>query len=361
MRKDAMPQHNERISYIDTTRGLLFCLMASVHAVTLSNLAELDFLAVNVWLRYFRSYQTFIILSGFTIALVFPWQDDGPGTAKRLRRRSYQLLAVMFVSNAIMLVLHHAVHGTLERIVDPWWWVGLLTLTTHYSISGILLPIAVLLLVTPALFFLCRCWGLRALIPVVLVLLTASWMVHHAFPHPEQNAHAINVLFRRGAGGFPVVPMMAFGAAGIVLGIVWRRLRPEFDWRLLATIVSIWAVLQLLSSYALPDRLDPILRPFLTISRFMVFLALGMMITRHALLSRALPFLPVMGKYALFSFIAHRVVMQSLAVTNNKLGLLDSGPSYVVYFVGTIALVTLLCLLRERSESYDRLLRRVYL
>ena len=68
------------------------------------------------------------------------------------------ILVVMFVSNVVFLALQHVADGTEHALLHWRWWLGLLTFETPYSISAILLPTGVLLMLAPQL---CLPWRKR--------------------------------------------------------------------------------------------------------------------------------------------------------------------------------------------------------
>ncbi len=351
-----------RIRYIDTTRGLLFFLMTSAHALTVADVSPTSFFGSGWWLPQAGSFQTFIILSGFTVATLFSWGDDRASTKRRLRRRAGQVLIVMFVSNVIMLLLNYATTHELARVKTASWWLGLLTLDTPYSISGVLLPIGIFLLLAPILFELYHRYKLVLFSAGVALFALFSWGISYGFGNSLSDHHWLDVLFRTGAGGFAILPLVSYGAMGFLLGLLWKESNGVFSVWLGGVVVFIFVLLQWLHSLTLPTAIVICYIPFLGLGRFTVFLTLGITITQLPILNRALVFLPIIGKYAMFSFIMHRIIIQGLALMNTTfLPSIPADLSYVVYFVAALAIITGLCLLREHFKVYDRALRCIYL
>lgn len=354
------PQRN-RLLYIDATRGLLFCLMTLAHALTLADMPD-GLLRQGHLLVRGISTTAFIVLSGFSVALVFPWGEDRQTTARRVRRRAGQLLAVMFVSNVIMLTLNHAAYGKLELLSRPEWWLGLLTLETPYSISGILLPIAVFLLAAPLAGAVGQRHGLGALLAVTAALVLLAWLAQAELVRWFPDSHIVDVLFRTGAGGFPVVPMASLGAAGFALGFVWQEAGSRARLCLVGAGVAALVGLRTLIADVPSELARECLVPGLVIGRFLLLLAIGLALTGFGPLSTLFGFLPVLGRYALFSFLLHRVVLQALVLGTRQLGDLPTGDVLVAFYVaGTLGTVTLFCFLRQRSARYDRALKRICL
>src|SRR5215510_16157933 len=146
------PPLQPRVSLIDVTRGLLFLLMTSAHALALSKASADSFCRSAYWLPHGWATVCFILLSGYTMGFLLPWQGHQDVTRTKLLRCSRNILVVMFVSNVVFLALQHVADETQHMLLDWRWWLGLLTFTTPYSISAVLLPIGVLLMLAPQLF-----------------------------------------------------------------------------------------------------------------------------------------------------------------------------------------------------------------
>jgi uncharacterized membrane protein len=352
----------ERIAFIDTTRGLLFLLMTSAHAALLADLPTTTFFGSEWWLPRTGSFQTFVVLSGFSAALIFAWESQPVASRRRAWKRAGQLLVVMFLSNIIMLLLRYARDGELDRIGDARWWLGLLTLETPYSISIVLLPIAIFLLLAPAAYELCPRYGLVVFGAGVALLALAVWSIPQSFADRVAGYPWLAILLPQ-SGGSAILPMICNGAMGFACGLCWKRYAGQPGAPLAAAIVVLAAlVLSWLPELAPSAALVLLLGPFQWLARFVLFLACGLAITVVWPLARAFAFLPLMGKYALFSFLLHRIVMQLLAL----LGTTQRPPAsaevaYLEYFVGTLAIITGLCLLRDRWRAGDQFLKRLFL
>jgi hypothetical protein len=351
-----------RIQYIDCARGILFLLMTSTHALTLAQVSSHSLLQSGWWLPRGWATDSFIMLSGFTVATVFPWKDQRDTTRARLFRRAWHVLAVMFVSNIIMLLLQYALKNELAKVTQLPWWIGLVTLETEYTISGILLPTALFLLLLPWLFDFYHRHGPSLLIAAVLGCAFVAWGAWLAIGNMASRPHLLDVLFVTGAGGFPIVPLICLGALGFVGGLLWKGSAPAFRWCFF--IGGVLALMGLgwleIGSHAM--GLDLLTLPFLKLARFVIILCVGLALTRSAALNAAFGFLPIIGKYALFSFILHRIVLQTLHLMNLRL-LPESVAElvYGAYFAGTLGIITSLCILRDCCERVDRALRRLYL
>jgi hypothetical protein len=354
-----MDARKPRIAFLDTTRGLMVCVMTSAHAVTLAEPAPDEPYAWCSWLCRGATTHSFTILCGFTAALALSWEE--PITAAgRARRRAGQLLIVMFVSNLAMLLARHGVEGRLAEVMELQWWLGLATLQTPYSISGVLLPMCLFLLLAPVLHALYRRGGEALLAIIVLLAVLIIWGMKHQLLARLGHLHLVRVLWQTGAGGFAVLPLASLGAAGFAGGLFWRAAATLRRQR--ALLGGGLGVLLLSGAAPLRDHAGghDLAVPVLGLGRFALLLILGLILHRLQGCCAAVRALPLLGKYALFGFLAHRVVMQGLEVGLRQVPIRAEG-RYLMYCSGTLFLVILLCWLRERYAGYNRVLKRAWL
>jgi hypothetical protein len=353
----------ERIAYIDMARGLFLILMASTHAMTLAGIPATSPLAD--W-GLPRGWATtgLIMLCGFMVATFAREMQERARIRHRVLRRAKQVLLVMFASNVLMVVVKRVVTHETNPLFSLDWWVGLLFFRSESSISGVLLPIALFLLVSPLLVALydgCRSkvYGVT-LTAGLLFFVALTWSVQALAADGHGTHDALSAMFGAGAGGFPVIPMVASGALGFLVGIVWQAPRERLDGRTTLGIVMLFVgTSQLLST--VPMILAPfVARTLMDVSHLLLILMLAMVITQWEPSQRGLRFIPVLGRFSLLTFLAHRVVEQTLAQGLRPFHL----PGELVYAVclgggvfGSLAFI----LLRRRFAGYDRVLRAVYL
>ena len=105
----------QRVSLIDVTRGLLFLLMTSAHALALSKVSDDSFWRSAYWLPH--GWATVLFHSLIRLYDGVPLTLAGPSS-----RHAYQIapchrdiLVVMFVSNVVFLALRHVADGTSRR------------------------------------------------------------------------------------------------------------------------------------------------------------------------------------------------------------------------------------------------------
>lgn len=351
-----------RISFIDYGRGLLILLMSSSHALTLANVSSSSFLRSGWWLPRGWAFDGFITLSGFVSVVVYDWTANKQTTQHRLLQRAWQVLAVMFVSNVFLLVGKYSITNELEKIRSLNWWIGLITLRTEYSISGILLPTGAFLLLLPLLFRANEKWGLPRVAAALLLFSLFLQVLQYILAGRASDSHLLDVLLYTGAGGFPVFPLVSRGALGFVVGLAWNRAPALSDLRIRGAILLYFLALQGIHRLPLSAAVFGLLYPLNALARFLLILLVGAIITERAAVGQLLGFLPLMGRHALFSFIMHRFVMQTLALLAKHL--LSPTPAellYWIYLVGTLGVLALLCSLRERFAPFDLSLKKLYL
>ncbi len=359
---DSSRRRTERIPYIDMARGLFLILMASTHAMTLAGIQSASFLAR--W-GLPRGWATtgLIMLCGFMVATFARQMEERSRIRQRVVRRAKELLVVMLASNAIMMAIRQLVTHETEPLFSLEWWSGVLV-GSEWSISGILLPIGLLLLVCPvlvALYDRCRSRPRQVMLAGGLLLFAAfTWSVPSLVPDLVAYHRALDVMFGAGAGGFPVIPMIGSGVLGFLLGVFWQPPQERFDRdTMFGAILLFVAARQLLS--ATPGFLTVVVgRTLVDVSHLVLMIALATGLIHWRPSRRALRFVPLLGCYSLFTFLVHRVVEQTLSISLRPYGL----PSELLYVVcfggGLIGLVELLTW-RPMFPSYDRLLRTLYL
>jgi hypothetical protein len=336
---------DSRVNYVDIVRGLFILLMASSHAAGLSEVAESSVFRSRWWLPQGWASDGFIMLSGFTVALLF---EPGPSTTMRLLRRARQLVVVMFVSNVLMVAVKYTVTGEWSALATPDWWLGLLTLHTPYSISIVLLPIAVFLVAAPLLFALSARWGPAA---VVITAVSGAAVIAGlgSTAIVMRDNHLGDLLWRQPA----LLPLMSLGAIGFAMGTMWRGLRYRHGE--LVAAITLWSV----ACLSLPAMGGPDLHAFTSsVPHFGLVLVVGIAIDAWPRARESLWVMSVLGSYGLFAFIAHRIAIQALV---RVFALAPPELRYLVSLTVGMALVVALCVLRRRVGAWDALLRTLRL
>jgi hypothetical protein len=342
-----------RILAIDATRGLLILLMTSSHAVGLSGIGSESFFSSTYWLPRGWAMDGFVLLSGITVAMLWDWSKSYSVVKRTLHSKALRLLIVMFVSNLTFLLAHHALQGQADKLKKLSWWVGLVTFQTPYSISGVLLPIALSLLLFP---YLTRLGERLGWLPMSIGSIFANAMILGAV-RGCQGGSVVHSLITFGAG-FPVIPMIMYGTIGLALGMVWRSLREETISLLQLRKVCFLGLMAapFLGSVVLAQTAASLL----PMARVLVLMFVALTLASLSVVPNLFAFFCLLGRFSLFCFIAHRILIQSTLLAVRSLGF----PPVLLYF--TLVLMTLIllgaiCCIRMRQSALDRAFKRIYL
>ena len=341
----------QRSKTLDVFRGLLFVLMANTHALTLAGLDGTHWLLSDFWLPNGWATVVYVVLSGYGIGWIFSVRHPPALQKPLLRRRSAVILAVMVLSNSIFAMGVLAQHGDLSPALTWGWWTGFVTLTTPWSISGVLLPTALVLLCAPAVLRLCRAWPYQTLATLVLahiaVAVSVQWLSASVYAHHG----AVRFFLTEGLGGFPVLPFVLNGCLGCWLGVYRQQNEPV--WLYGIALLLLLQLCVFASSFAAPALPWSVFFFFFgPVGKFAwVFLCAGMLarLGPKPLVSAVAQ----IGKFALATFVAHRVFLQLLhaAIAGTGLDALPAELRYAALWIGTLALSWILCDVLQRHYN----------
>ncbi|MGE5109516.1 MAG: hypothetical protein ACM3JB_01580 [Acidobacteriaceae bacterium] len=330
--------------------------MASSHSIGLSGVGNESFFASRLWLPRGWATQAFIVLSGISAAVVLNWAGGYDKIEEKLRRKAGRLLIVMFLSNVFFLVVSYSVQGRLSLLREPSWWTGLLTLSTPYSISGILLPVAVMLIVTPYLYRAGERWGWVAAGLTVWSFAILIGLVRSAVPTGASIRHIVEF-----GAGFPVLPMVVQGALGFTAGMLWRS--SIRNWVLEKSprtlFVSAFLLVVLLNlNLRVWNQIKPSLAP---LSRTLLLFIFGAACMALPLMLKFVHIVKMLGRYPLLCFLAHRIVIQATLLTLRLLRLGNPTLRYGICLSSVIGILGTACGLRSRYGFLERACKAVYL
>ncbi len=349
-----------RNSTIDIARGLLIVLMINSHALTHARVPASHFLYSDLWLPNGWATSLFVVVSGFAAGFLFAPRIGEPRLRQLLHHRAAALLTVMLVSNALFASSREWMYGDPERIGSEDWWWGFATLETEWTISGVLMPTALMLLLAPVVLAQARrstVWTLFALIALRLVATLVD-------PGPALAGNGepwiARVLFTDGFGGYPIVPYTLDGCLGLCLGVLARSDHPL--WR---PVMLTLLLMQALIYVGSPGRglvwqfLFESAAPVARLPWILLVASLLAAVPRSPI-ARAIG---VIGRSALLCFLVHRVALQTLRLIASPTRQPDWAPEihYLILFSGTFVLTWALARARQRRPAFDQLLRRAYL
>jgi len=334
-----------RYPELDIARGVFLALMISSHAIGLANVPADGFLRSSFWLPRGWSTVGFQVLAGFTIGLMFTAADRS--RQRRMWVRAARLAAVMVGSNIILLACKYALWGQFWRFKDPAWWIGAATFTADSSISIFLAPTVVLLAATPWLLALERQVSNELFAAFAVTLFVGGWALFGATTSSSYQLSA----------GWVVLPLAGNGFVGLVLGSWWSRneaarrsVRPRAA---SVAFVCLAAIVASLSPAPLVQMTVG------TVLRFAAIVTLAMTVTARSgqPVVRAISKL---GRHSIAVFILHRPVIQAFQFAIARVEL-PASARYVFLYPATIACMVMMCMLRDRHQAVDRMLRAIHL
>lgn len=350
-----------RSTTIDLCRGLLFILMTNAHALTIAGVPRFHWLRTDFWLPHGWATVVFVVLSGYGVGFIFSVRHPPKVRDDALRRRSAEIMVVMLASNVIFAALRQFAAGNLSPVFALEWWLGFITLETDWTISGVLLPTALVLLCGPVMIR----WTQIAPWRILTLLVIARILVSVLASELGSSAHAENWSVRffllEGFGGFPVLPFVINGCIGIWLGI--QRHGNETVWRRSMAILLLLQIAVYLTTYAPQiSNLNLFVATVGAVGKFAWMFLIAHLLATLNIRLLAVP-IELLGKFALGSFVMHRVFLQALGIGFGTLGLLTLPVEsrFAILLIGALVMTWALCVVRLRFVKVDQLLRHVAL
>lgn len=348
----------KRSTNIDLCRGLLFVLMANTHALSLIGVPSEHWLFSDLWLPSGWATVVFVVLSGFSVGFVCSDRKDLFSLEPRLVRRSGQIISVMLLSNTVFAILREFVGGTRARVATLDWWLGFVTLDTPWTISGVLLPTALVVAIGVLLARIVRryTWGVLPLL--ILLRVSCSWAQVELEASTYAHSWMVRFFLTEGLGGFPVLPFVLNGCIGVWLGVL--RNRSELQWR---AVIGLLLALQLgvySASFTVPDQATRIFMAAAgPVGKFAWMFLLAHLLKLAGTRVLAEP-IELIGTFALGSFVMHRVFLQALILCMGAIGArsLSLELQYVLLLSLTLFLTWGLCKVRQRLVWVDLPFRR---
>lgn len=350
--------NKNRIGFIDLTRGILFLLMTNTHAKTLATLPKDCFWNSGWWLPSGWATTCFIVLSGFAIGYIFDWRNSTKRINRKLIKRSSEIFLVMFFSNILMLFFSLLLEGRLNEMAAFKWWIGLITFHTPYSISAILIPTFLLLIIAPLLL------TIEKKIPLSLLIISFGAVIWATFQRMELEtqkftSHISNIFFLGRESQFPLLLFLTYGMTGLALGTLYQRVK-KIAMILIVTFI-IWHLI-IIAFNPIGDNTFFKFAKFSTIffARFCIILLIGFVLDHYNIVFIS-KYLRMIGMFALFSFIMHRIILQIIdSIISICYPNLNFIIQYYILLITAMLSIGLLCYLR-RYEKFNNGLKRIYL
>ena len=359
------PSHaTKRSTIIDICRALLFILMMNTHALTIAGIPKHHWLLTDFWLPNGWATAAFVVLSGFGVGYIYSARKADAARDQAVRRRAREIILVMFGSNVFFAALRQAAGGAADAITTPGWWIGFLTLDTPWTISGVLMPTALVLLAFPYLFHWIKRSPWTTLAALLAARLAADYLVRAAGAAPADAGWLSRFFLTEGFGGFPVLPFFLNGCIGIWLGML--RYSRERQWLVAMALLLLLQLILYFGNTYFKDILRPLgmayLMPFDALGKFawMFLMAYVVTLVGGPFLTRMLS---LIGQHALGSFVMHRVFLQGLSIglAGTAFATASVEVRYTTLWIGTLFLTWALCAGRRQVGWIDTSLRRVAL
>lgn len=340
-----------RSKTLDVFRGLLFVLMASTHAMSLTGIDRSHWLFGDLWLPNGWATVVYVVLSGYGIGWIFSARHPPARHQALLHRRSAVILAVMLLSNSFFAIAKLAQAGDLSPVLTWAWWIGFITLTTPWSISGVLLPTVLVLLCAPLLIRCCGHWPWQTLAALLLAQIAANLAGQFAVASGATGGWAVRFFLLEGLGGFPVLPFLLNGCIGCWLGIYRHQNEPLWLYGIALLLLLQLAVYG--STFAPPAVYWSVFRNTVgPAGKFAwLFLCAGLL-ARSGYRPLVVP-MALIGKFALTTFVMHRIFLQLLETTLNgqQPETLPAELRYAMLWIGTLSLTWVLCGFLQRHYN----------
>ena len=349
------PARLKRSRTLDLCRGMLFACMANTHALTLVGVPQSHWLFTDAWLPNGWATVVFVVLSGYGVGYIFSVRPKTVDRNRALLHRSLVILGVMFVSNAFFAALRLVMQGDAAPVLTLAWWLGFITLETPWTISGVLLPTAVVILCAPFLMPWIRRNPWSVLTALVVMRLGVAMLALGLGASPSQNTWWVRFFLLEGFGGFPVLPFVLNGCLGLWIGM--RRHCNASLWGNLMLLLLLFQLIAYVSHFA-PTGVGWTFwrNTFGPLGKFAWVFVLASIVVKTPLRKVVAP-LGLIGKYALTSFVIHRFFLQIINGLFIALGLvvLPQELRYAVLWISTLLMTWGVCHYQERKHAKEKI------
>jgi peptidoglycan/LPS O-acetylase OafA/YrhL len=319
-----------RNQVLDFIKGSLVLFMVVYHWINYFIAVDWD---IYRYLRFLTP--SFILITGFLISHVYLARHpaDDPQLRRRLLERGAKILLLFTVLNLTAGLVISASHDVRSFFADAY---AIYVTGNGRAAFDVLVPIAYFLMLSP-------------------FILRASKAFR--FPLPAAGAAAIACALAAYAAGVRSLnlELLAIAMLGLGVGVLpldWIDRVVRRPGRLLTAYVLYLAAI---SRWNIPFPLQVI---GVCLSLVLIYLVAVRWGTEGLVQRRVIE----LGKYSLFAYVAHIVVLQSLRLAFRSFDL--RGSELLIPFVAALALtilaVELVAMARTKSDAVDRLYRVVF-
>lgn len=189
----AASSSRQRVAVLDRTKGVLVVCMVIYHSFNYSTRRELGF----QYLAFLPP--SFILISGFLLSNVYLARHSLRDWRLHLRLlgRGLRLLALFTLLNVLVqLFIPRGLRGAVPGLTIFWeqWFETYVSGNGRLAVFEVLLPIAYLLLLAPALLWADRTHRLVLPALTLLTLTTLAWWEHHGFSWLNPNLVSVGLI-----------------------------------------------------------------------------------------------------------------------------------------------------------------------
>jgi hypothetical protein len=295
----------------------------------------------------------FIMTSGLSIALVFlnPYRSYEK-VRKRLFNRAIEIGLIAYFSNAILRILQIKLEGSLSYATV----IDVLTFQHPWSISSILIPVFIVLLIAPFLIKLSYRISPRVLFFCgVCVAMSYAFIENHA-PSAIKENFIFQICFSD-SNPLSFFPLFKFSSLAIwcfTLGVLFQNgiLRKE-SWKIIMPVCYIF----LIGYNYFPTMKGQIPTPIVYANQFLISIGFSFIIDNLKNLKYLKKLLSLIGRSSLLIFILHRPIVQAQNIIFKDL----FGSTILVSVMLTITIVAciVICWAKERYVYLSTNLKKI--
>jgi len=209
----------ERIYFVDTARGIYLYWMIIVHSLTQASIPR----GHPLWLLQPGGWTTicFIMLSGFSVAFFFLDHPQNTASKNRILRRANEIAIIAYLSNLFF--------NSMRLVVESNFTLGnvfkIATFQYKWGISGILIPIALILYAAPLLIKLAYKISPWLLLTIAIIINAVVEITILYIPESIQENFFYQTCFADKAPyfDFPLIVFACLGMFSFSIGVLYKR------------------------------------------------------------------------------------------------------------------------------------------
>jgi len=339
------------VAFIDVSRGIFLIWMITAHALWLAKIPQsnaLFYLRPPGW-----ATTCFIMLSGLSIAIVF--LDPNRSFKKvrnRLLSRAVEIGSIAYISNLIFRTVQIEIEGTLffSTVVD------ILTFQYPWSISAILIPVFIVLLLAPFLIKISHGLSPWVLFACGTLIALSYTVIERITPAAIQETLWFQICFLN-PNPLNFFPLYRFSSLGIwcfALGVLLHEgILKQESWKIITPVCFLF----LLSCNFIPNFKACLPSSIIFANHFLISIGFAMLIANLQNLIFLKKLLSLIGRSSLLVFIIHRPLLQA----QNFLLMDKDSPEtlFGILLIITICTCVMICWMKEHYPDLGKKLKMI--